>query len=272
MTRRKTTDNSAAVAAQFGITVKALRIYEDRGILKPARTQAGWRVYGDADIERLHAILSLKQLGLPLSRIAALFKAGPTDLAALLVMQEEALQETRRKTDHALDLIRIAKVHVKKKGKLTAQELSALVDGIAKTTIRMTPELEEMARRTFAGARNPYPDRSVETNPRDAARASAEWQKLFADVDAMLPDGDPLSKKGLTLGRRLFAMLKRVTGGDRELWNNSYRFWKEAIGDPRTAKHMPMKQAHWDFMAASLNELKRRGELNLTPAKTKGTS
>jgi DNA-binding transcriptional MerR regulator len=220
-------------------------------------------VYGQPEIERLHAILSLKQLGLPLARIAELFKGGPTDLAALLSMQERALNETRRKTDHALDLIKIAKVHIKKRGKLTAPELSALVDGISKTVIRMTPDLEEMARRAFAGARQPYPDRSVEMDPKSAARASAAWQKMFADLDALLPKVDPLSKKGLAIGRRMFAMIKRATGGDKELWNNSYRFWKEAVSDPRTAKHMPMTQAHWDFLSKAMTELQRRGELKL---------
>jgi DNA-binding transcriptional MerR regulator len=59
-------------ARRFGVSVKALRLYEQRGLLTPLRTEAGWRTYGPDQIARLHQILALKRLGLPLARIAAL--------------------------------------------------------------------------------------------------------------------------------------------------------------------------------------------------------
>ena len=36
-------ETAAAVAKRFGVSGKALRVYEDAGLLKPARTVAGWR-------------------------------------------------------------------------------------------------------------------------------------------------------------------------------------------------------------------------------------
>ena len=30
-------------ATRFGVSIKALRLYESRGLLKPLRTEAGWR-------------------------------------------------------------------------------------------------------------------------------------------------------------------------------------------------------------------------------------
>jgi len=134
--RKQTSDNSAAIAAQFGISLKALRLYERLGMLNAPRNAAGWRVYGPAEIERLHGILSLKQLGLPLARIAELLKARSTDLSALLSVQEEMLLESRRETDHALTLIQIARIRVGENGKLSAGELAALVRSISKTSIR----------------------------------------------------------------------------------------------------------------------------------------
>ena len=131
--RKQTSDNSAAIAAQFGISLKALRLYERLGMLNAPRNAAGWRVYGPAEIERLHGILSLKQLGLPLARIAELLKARSTDLSALLSVQEEMLLESRRETDHALTLIQIARIRVGENGKLSAGELAALVRSISKT-------------------------------------------------------------------------------------------------------------------------------------------
>jgi DNA-binding transcriptional MerR regulator len=258
--RKPSTDNSAAIAAQFGISLKALRLYERLGLLNAPRNVAGWRVYGSAEIERLHQILSLKQLGLSLARIAELLKARSTDLAALLSVQEEMLLESRRESDHALTLIQIAKARVGKNGKLTADELAALVRGISKTLIRSTAELEDLARRIYTPEQIAKFN-SREQSPENAARVGALWAQIYADIDAMLPGGDPLSKKGLAIVRRAVALIQEQTRGDKELWNSSARFWQHAIADPRTSKQVPMTQSYWEFMAKGMEELKRRGEL-----------
>jgi DNA-binding transcriptional MerR regulator len=257
--RKQTTDNSAAIAAQFGISLKALRLYERLGMINAPRNAAGWRVYGAAEIERLHRILSLKQLGLPLARIAELLKARSTDLSALLSVQEEMLLESRRETDHALALIQIAKIRVGKNGKLSADELAALVRSISKTLIRSTAELEDLARRIYT------PEQiakfsSREQRPENVARVGALWAQIYADIDG-LPGGDPLSKKGLAIVRRAVALIQEQTRGDKELWNNAARFWQQAIADPSTSDQIPLNQSHWDFMAKGMQELKRRGEL-----------
>ncbi len=54
-------DAPAAIAKSFGVTAKALRVYEALGLIRPARTAAGWRAYGQAEIERLATIVALKQ-------------------------------------------------------------------------------------------------------------------------------------------------------------------------------------------------------------------
>lgn len=256
----KPKDNTAAIAAQFGVSPKALRLYERLGMLKAPRTEAGWRIYGQAEIERLHAILSFKQLGLPLARIAELLKAGQTDLAALLSVQEDMLQEARRETEHALRLVQIAKVRVRDTGNLPPDELAALVRRISGTVFRMTPELDDLARRIYTPEQLEkinMPERDAEA----AARISAFWERMYADIDALLPDGDPRSEQGLDLARRMTAFIREFTRGDAGLWNNSARFWREAVAQPGTAQQMPMSKAYWGFMAQAMTELQRRGEL-----------
>jgi hypothetical protein len=58
-----------------GVTVKALHHYDRLGLLTPRRTEAGYRVYTERDLERLEQIVALKFLGLPLRQI----KRGPFD-------------------------------------------------------------------------------------------------------------------------------------------------------------------------------------------------
>src|SRR5207253_8534145 len=71
------------VAARSGMTRKALRLYEARGIVpKPRRTGAGYRVY-DADVLGvLHFVIQSRRLGLTLKEIGHIIdlrsaKRGP---------------------------------------------------------------------------------------------------------------------------------------------------------------------------------------------------
>lgn len=60
-----------SVAAELvGVGVQALRLYEARGLLMPARTAGGTRRYSDRDLERLRRIAVLLDAGLNLAGIA----------------------------------------------------------------------------------------------------------------------------------------------------------------------------------------------------------
>src|ERR1700761_3580151 len=95
-------------ASRFGVSIKALRLYEQRGLLTPLRSEAGWRTYGPDQIARLHQILTLKRLGLPLARIGQIL-AGPNTLEPVLALQEQALARDSEKLTHALALVRAAR-------------------------------------------------------------------------------------------------------------------------------------------------------------------
>lgn len=59
-----------SVAAELaGMHPQTLRIYERRGLVRPARTQGGNRRYSDADIERLEKIAALAEQGMNLEGI-----------------------------------------------------------------------------------------------------------------------------------------------------------------------------------------------------------
>ena len=56
------------LCAEFGITLRALRFYEDKGLIAPRRV-SGARVYTRRDRARLALILRAKAIGSPLSEI-----------------------------------------------------------------------------------------------------------------------------------------------------------------------------------------------------------
>ena len=70
------------LASDTGLSVRALRHYDDLGLLTPSeRTGAGYRLYAEADVRRLYRIVALRQLDFSLEQIAALLDEGELDLA-----------------------------------------------------------------------------------------------------------------------------------------------------------------------------------------------
>ncbi len=67
----KQTYTITALAQEFGITPRAIRFYEDQGLLSPARA-GRTRIYTKADRTRLKLALRGKRLGLSLAEIKEL--------------------------------------------------------------------------------------------------------------------------------------------------------------------------------------------------------
>ncbi|MGF6175587.1 MerR family transcriptional regulator [Ensifer sp. 4252] len=86
--------NATEAANRLGVSIKALRLYEQRGLVVPVRTSAGWRTYGPTEMERAGEIVALRSLGLSLAQIAHVLDDGPQELGAALAIQQ-ALLETR---------------------------------------------------------------------------------------------------------------------------------------------------------------------------------
>lgn len=99
----------AEAARRLGISIKALRLYERRGLVKPRRTGRGWRLYAAEDLERVSRALAFRAMGFSLSQIAGLLDAAPGELAAALAAQEAHLAVARAGLDAALEAVRRAR-------------------------------------------------------------------------------------------------------------------------------------------------------------------
>jgi DNA-binding transcriptional MerR regulator len=84
------------LAREFGVTLRALRFYENKGLVMPRR-QGSARIYSQADRARLSAILSGKKLGFTLTEIRAMISAeegaGAGDGESLKVTAEKCLEQ-----------------------------------------------------------------------------------------------------------------------------------------------------------------------------------
>jgi MerR family transcriptional regulator, heat shock protein HspR len=64
----------SVAAGLVGMTPQTLRLYEDRGLLEPERTDGGTRRYSQDDLEQLHRIGQLLGDGLNLAGVAAVLE------------------------------------------------------------------------------------------------------------------------------------------------------------------------------------------------------
>ena len=76
------------VAAHLGITHRALRFYEDKGLIEPARV-GNTRIYARRDVARMQLILRGKRLGFSIREIKEfldLYDADPTQLEQMQLL------------------------------------------------------------------------------------------------------------------------------------------------------------------------------------------
>ncbi|WP_374430981.1 MerR family transcriptional regulator [Ideonella dechloratans] len=96
------------LAQEFEITPRAIRFYEDLGLLQPRR-EGRHRIYSHRDRTRLKLTLRGKRLGLPLQDIKQLvdmYETG-TDTRPQLEAFIQVLQAHRRQLAQQLDDIRV---------------------------------------------------------------------------------------------------------------------------------------------------------------------
>src|SRR5262249_21947182 len=100
------------VARRTGLTSRALRFYEARGLLRPLRTYSGRRIYGRAELEQIQQILALKRAGLSLAQIGKLTARGSLDFGALIDAQLRVIEESKAELVEARSLLLSAKSRI----------------------------------------------------------------------------------------------------------------------------------------------------------------
>jgi|APAra7269097235_1048549.scaffolds.fasta_scaffold10109_5 DNA-binding transcriptional MerR regulator len=103
----------AELSAEFGVTARAIRFYEDRGLIVPTR-KGNRRVFSPRDRVRLRLILRGKRVGLTLDEIREVidfYDVGQDEIGQMQLLLEklrhrrEALLAQRHDIDVLLDAL-----------------------------------------------------------------------------------------------------------------------------------------------------------------------
>ena len=93
------------LARMSGVSVRTLHHYDQTGLLRPAaRSDAGYRLYGEPELLRLQQILFYRALGVPLKDIAALLQASDLDTLEALGAHRRALLERQKSLSALLNV------------------------------------------------------------------------------------------------------------------------------------------------------------------------
>lgn len=95
------------VSKLTGVSIRTLQYYDQIGLLRPAgRTEAGYRLYDDAALERLQQILLFRELEFPLKEIQKILESPSFD--RIMALEQQITLPTMKK-QHLDDLISLAR-------------------------------------------------------------------------------------------------------------------------------------------------------------------
>lgn len=114
-------------ARRLGVSAKALRLYEQRGLVAPIRTAAGWRAYGPDEMDRAAEIAALRALGFSLAQVARVLKGDPQGLEPTLASHQATLEGRIRDLVGAVDKVRGLRNDLARGQAPTAGELARLL-------------------------------------------------------------------------------------------------------------------------------------------------
>lgn len=197
------------LAKLSGVSIRALRFYEEAGLLVPQRNAAnGYRRYVAADVDRLQEIVLLRSLGVPVREIGPLLSGSDDERRVSLAQHLEELKAKRERLSAIIATVERTLAGLEGGAEVSDREK---FEGFARTVV------EENERQYGAEARERYGDEAVDESNRKVLGMSTQdydaWQELEAEIRRMLVDAvrtnaDPAGE----LGERVCDLHRRWLG------------------------------------------------------------
>ena len=199
----------ADVARRTGLTSRALRFYEARGLVRPLRSASGRRFYGPAELERVHQIVTLKRAGLTLAQIERFTRDGPVSLARIVAAQLSALSAQADEIAAARALLLTVQSRIDRSEPIDVATFCSLIEQGEKL---VTQQWDKVADRYFSADQQAnFREMMGQVPPDfDPADYAMKWADLGGRIKAALPL-DPASDAALAFVGEWNALLAPFT-------------------------------------------------------------
>lgn len=227
------------LAAASGLSVRALRHYDELGLLAPAqRSSSGYRLYGDAQVRRLYRIVALRRLGLGLEAIGAALEGDGAQLAAVVSRQRDAIVRELAELGALRERLDVLCAQLDSGRQPTVEELITTMEAMQMHEKYYTAEQLERLRR-----------RGEQLGPERIAEAERDWAQLFDRLRAAMADGVAPGDGSLDPVRaHARELIAAFTGGEADIAESMQRLW--ASEDPAVASRGMVDRELSDYARA----------------------
>ncbi len=237
-------------AKEAGVTVRTLHVYDRLGLLNPAaRTDSGYRLYGEAELERLEQILALRFVGFRLEHIKELLEGPKWPLIVALRMQRQIIAQQKRKLDAAAEAIEQAEATLMSDE--SADRWKMLRNVIE--ALRMENDYNWTQNYYNEAAREKIEEMRKNTPPEVIEQGERDWAALIADVEeAAARSDDPAGEHAQALASRWKALVRQFTKGDPDVHQGLNKLWSDPTHWPQDFKK-PWSDAADAFIKKAMN-------------------
>lgn len=233
------------LAKRTGVSVRTLHYYDEIGLLSPShRTEAGYRLYGEADILRLQQIMSLRQTSFSLEQIRKCLEQSDFSLAHVISLHTARLREQIEQSRKLLIRLETIGETVNSAEVVSVEDLIQTIEAICMLEKYYTPEQLEMLkqRRELLGEEQ-------------LRQGQANWQELIEQVRTEMTHGtDPASESVKALARRWLELVEAFTGGDDGIRRSLNTMYQQEGAEAVT--HGAVDSAMSEYIGRAMTALK----------------
>ncbi len=226
-----------------GLTIKTLRLYDEKGLLRPAAVgdESGYRYYDGANVERARVIKELRELDFSLADIGQILEAGSDegDIVAFLEKQKAVI---------AQKLERFAEIHRALESVVRKEREAIMVASSSSFDIQEKDVAELLVAGIRAKGRYPEAGARIGKIARAAGRLisgppmSLYWDGEFkeedADFESCFPVKQEVKKEGIVVhrleGGRCVALMHRGPYGEiGRTYQKIFEYMREKKLEPK---------------------------------------
>lgn len=236
------------LAKRSGVSERALRFYETKGLLNPLRTEARQRVYRYGDIVRLQQIQLLKRAGFTLTEIVGMTKDTSLNASHILQLQKEMLELEAERIGQSLKAINIALDSVDENAAVSLSTLCHIIkmgehavseEKWQKVWDKFYTEEERERWRAAKGA-----------VPEDVRKAQeAAWPALIARAEELVArDADPACPEAIEVVKEWNRYTQTIYDIDPELFKSAGKLYDNLNDWPKDGPEPPFSPEIWQFI------------------------
>ena len=210
------------LARRTGLSVRALRYYDEIGLLSPSRrTEGGHRQYTAGDVVRLQRIKSLRALGFSLREIGEYLDGAEVPLEEVIESHLARLRERIELQRRLCDRLEQVAARLR-----SGEEISS--ERFVETVMEVI-EMSERLDKYYSPEQLEYlEERRREVGEERIRESQAEWAELMEKVRAEMEAGtDPSNERVQALAARWMALVEEFTGGDPGIERSLGNMWRQ---------------------------------------------